>query len=153
MAKHKPRKSAPTEYTTDDEDMIMYDMEEELEPNPKDKFAMTEYYRNNPDKYMRALTPTRFRKKKGISVYSLNCQSLREHALDFNDSIMQHGIILRLTESWINKEENIDFPNFHYIAKFQRQNHRAGGVSMYKNKGDTTTYVTSEMDVASNTTE
>ncbi|GFT49441.1 uncharacterized protein TNCV_3366451 [Trichonephila clavipes] len=61
MAKHKPRKSAPTEYTTDDEDMIMYDVEEKLEPNPADKFAMKLYYRNNPDKYMRMLTPTRFR--------------------------------------------------------------------------------------------
>ncbi|GFV09662.1 hypothetical protein TNCV_2731701 [Trichonephila clavipes] len=33
MAGHKPRKSAPTEYTTDDEDMLMYDVEEELEPD------------------------------------------------------------------------------------------------------------------------
>ncbi|GFX38220.1 uncharacterized protein TNCV_3838191 [Trichonephila clavipes] len=40
MAKHKPRKSAPTEYTTDDEDLIMYDVEgEELEPDPTDKFT------------------------------------------------------------------------------------------------------------------
>ncbi|GFX87046.1 uncharacterized protein TNCV_2636861 [Trichonephila clavipes] len=31
MAKHKPRKSGPTEYTTDDEDMLMYDVEEKLE--------------------------------------------------------------------------------------------------------------------------
>ncbi|GFW95380.1 hypothetical protein TNCV_2971021 [Trichonephila clavipes] len=44
MAPHKPRKSAPTEYATDDEDMIMYDVEEELEPNPADKFAMKECY-------------------------------------------------------------------------------------------------------------
>ncbi|GFY10900.1 uncharacterized protein TNCV_1124221 [Trichonephila clavipes] len=43
MAKHKPRKSGPTELTTDDEDMIMYDVpEEELEPNPENKFAMKE---------------------------------------------------------------------------------------------------------------
>ncbi|GFU34072.1 uncharacterized protein TNCV_3198831 [Trichonephila clavipes] len=63
MAKHKPRKSAPTEYTIDDEDMIMYDVEvEEFERNPVDKFAMKEYYRNNPDKYMLLLTPIRFRK-------------------------------------------------------------------------------------------
>ncbi|GFS89387.1 uncharacterized protein TNCV_1809281 [Trichonephila clavipes] len=65
MAKHKPRKSGPTEYTTDDEDMIMYDVEvQELEPNPEDKFAMKECFIKNPDKYIRALTPTRFGKSR-----------------------------------------------------------------------------------------
>ncbi|GFV21993.1 hypothetical protein TNCV_4526791 [Trichonephila clavipes] len=34
MAPHKPRKSAPIEYTTDEED-ITYDVEDEPEPNPK----------------------------------------------------------------------------------------------------------------------
>ncbi|GFY21260.1 ATP-dependent DNA helicase [Trichonephila clavipes] len=53
----------------------------------------------------------------------------------------------------INNEENIDVPNFHCIAKFQRHNHRGGGVAMHKSKGDTTTYAASEMDVATNTTE
>ncbi|GFV47957.1 hypothetical protein TNCV_1994411 [Trichonephila clavipes] len=31
MASHRPRKSAPTEYTTDEEDMIVYDVEDGLE--------------------------------------------------------------------------------------------------------------------------
>ncbi|GFV24645.1 hypothetical protein TNCV_3339611 [Trichonephila clavipes] len=35
MAPHKPRKSAPTEYTTDEEDIIVYDVEDQPEPNPK----------------------------------------------------------------------------------------------------------------------
>ncbi|GFX09413.1 putative RNA-directed DNA polymerase from transposon BS [Trichonephila clavipes] len=62
MAPHKPRKSTPTELTTDEEDMIMYDVQaEELEPNPEDKFAVMECFVNNPSEYMRALTPTRFR--------------------------------------------------------------------------------------------
>ncbi|GFU40615.1 uncharacterized protein TNCV_3230081 [Trichonephila clavipes] len=67
MAKHKPRKSRHTEYATDDEDMIVHDVEaEELEPNPEDKFAMKECFINNPNEYiyMRALTPTRFRKSR-----------------------------------------------------------------------------------------
>ncbi|GFX57730.1 hypothetical protein TNCV_1494911 [Trichonephila clavipes] len=36
MAPHRPRKSEPTEYTTDEEDMIKYDVcvEEEPELNP-----------------------------------------------------------------------------------------------------------------------
>ncbi|GFY08409.1 hypothetical protein TNCV_1358151 [Trichonephila clavipes] len=33
MAPHKPRKSAPTECTTDEEDRIVYDAEDEPEPN------------------------------------------------------------------------------------------------------------------------
>ncbi|GFU43458.1 uncharacterized protein TNCV_53571 [Trichonephila clavipes] len=32
-APHRPRKSGPTEYTTDEEDMIIYDVEDEPEPN------------------------------------------------------------------------------------------------------------------------
>ncbi|GFW56331.1 hypothetical protein TNCV_2088401 [Trichonephila clavipes] len=58
MAKHKPRKSAPTEYTTDDEDMLMYDVEEELEPDPTDKFVLKEDPSNFPRGYLRSLTPT-----------------------------------------------------------------------------------------------
>ncbi|GFX70208.1 hypothetical protein TNCV_4616461 [Trichonephila clavipes] len=34
MAPHKPRKSAPMEYSTNEEDMIVYDIEDELEFNP-----------------------------------------------------------------------------------------------------------------------
>ncbi|GFX50328.1 integrase catalytic domain-containing protein [Trichonephila clavipes] len=43
MTPHRPRKSAPTELTTDDEDMITYDVEEEeLEPDPTDKLTIKE---------------------------------------------------------------------------------------------------------------
>ncbi|GFX80851.1 uncharacterized protein TNCV_2766161 [Trichonephila clavipes] len=63
MAPDRPRTSTPTELTTDEEDMIMYDVQaEKLEPNPEDKFAVMECFVNNPSEYMRALTPTRFRK-------------------------------------------------------------------------------------------
>ncbi|GFT83392.1 hypothetical protein TNCV_4051241 [Trichonephila clavipes] len=52
MAPHRLRKSAPTELATDDEDMIMYDVQaEELERNPEDKFAMTECFVNNPSEF------------------------------------------------------------------------------------------------------
>ncbi|GFS77022.1 uncharacterized protein TNCV_3756671 [Trichonephila clavipes] len=65
MAKHKPKKSGPTELTTDDEDIIMYDVQaEELEPDPEDKFAVMKCFEDNPSEYMRALTPTRFRKSR-----------------------------------------------------------------------------------------
>ncbi|GFU29707.1 hypothetical protein TNCV_4745401 [Trichonephila clavipes] len=42
MAPHRPRKSAPTEYATDEED-ITYDVEDELEVNPADTFVMGQY--------------------------------------------------------------------------------------------------------------
>ncbi|GFX39548.1 uncharacterized protein TNCV_2102941 [Trichonephila clavipes] len=62
MTPHKPRKSATIDYTTDDEDLIMYDVqEEELEP---DKFAIKECPQNFPKGYVRALTPTRYSKSR-----------------------------------------------------------------------------------------
>ncbi|GFS99047.1 hypothetical protein TNCV_1890551 [Trichonephila clavipes] len=64
-AKHKPRKSGSTELTTDDEDMIMYDVQaEELEPYPEDKFVVMKCFVNNPNECMRALSSTRFRKSR-----------------------------------------------------------------------------------------
>ncbi|GFV80722.1 hypothetical protein TNCV_4618841 [Trichonephila clavipes] len=63
MAPHRPRKSTPTEYATDEEDMITYDgEEEELEPDPTVKFALKEGPTNYPKGYLLVLTPTRFRK-------------------------------------------------------------------------------------------
>ncbi|GFX99410.1 uncharacterized protein TNCV_3023411 [Trichonephila clavipes] len=64
MAQHRPRKSSNVEYTTDEENMIVYDEENEIESNDADKFAMKECYKNNPETYLRAVTPTRFRKSR-----------------------------------------------------------------------------------------
>ncbi|GFS87109.1 hypothetical protein TNCV_1130221 [Trichonephila clavipes] len=65
MTPHRPRKSAPTEYATDEEDMITYDVEEEeLEPDPTFKFAFKESPTSYSKGYLRALTPTRFRKSR-----------------------------------------------------------------------------------------
>ena len=65
--------------------------------------------------------------RKGISIYSLNCQSLQAHALDLDDSIMQHSTILLLSETLMNNEDNVNVPNFHYVAKFKRPDCRAAG--------------------------
>ncbi|GFT51001.1 hypothetical protein TNCV_2585971 [Trichonephila clavipes] len=63
MSPHRPRKSAATEYATDEEDMITYDVEEEeLEPDHAFKFVLKESSTSYPKRYLRALTPTRFRK-------------------------------------------------------------------------------------------
>ncbi|GFU74958.1 endoribonuclease Dicer [Trichonephila clavipes] len=59
MAPHRPRKSAPTELTTDDEDMITYEVqEEELEPDPAGKFPINEDPLNFPKGYLCSLTPS-----------------------------------------------------------------------------------------------
>ncbi|GFV06916.1 hypothetical protein TNCV_2916761 [Trichonephila clavipes] len=42
--------------------MIVYDVENEIESNEVDKFALKECYKNNTDTYLRAVTPARFRK-------------------------------------------------------------------------------------------
>ncbi|GFX27844.1 hypothetical protein TNCV_3082681 [Trichonephila clavipes] len=64
MAPHKTRKSAPVEYTTDEEDIIVYDVEEdEIEKKPADDFVLPEFFRKNPHEYVRALTPTRYSKR------------------------------------------------------------------------------------------
>ncbi|GFY35360.1 probable RNA-directed DNA polymerase from transposon X-element [Trichonephila clavipes] len=50
MTPHRPRKSAPTEYATDEEDMITYDVEEEeLETDPTFKFAFKESSSSYPN--------------------------------------------------------------------------------------------------------
>ncbi|GFW15806.1 hypothetical protein TNCV_3583041 [Trichonephila clavipes] len=66
MTPRRPRKSAPKELTTDDEDMITYDVEEEeLELDPAGKFPIEEDPLNFPKGYLRSLTPSRYRNKKG----------------------------------------------------------------------------------------
>ncbi|GFV15211.1 uncharacterized protein TNCV_4650431 [Trichonephila clavipes] len=65
MTPHTSRKSAPTEYATDEEDIITYDVEEEeLVPDPTFKFTFKESLTSYPKGYLRELTPTRFRKSR-----------------------------------------------------------------------------------------
>ncbi|GFV82271.1 uncharacterized protein TNCV_2791691 [Trichonephila clavipes] len=54
MAPHKRRKSVSIDYTTDGEDLIMYDVEE-LEPDSTDKFVIKERPTNFLKGYLRAL--------------------------------------------------------------------------------------------------
>ncbi|GFV32441.1 uncharacterized protein TNCV_1677271 [Trichonephila clavipes] len=59
---HRSRNATPTEITTDDEDMITYDVEEgELEQDPLNKFTIDEDPFILPKGYLRALTPSRYR--------------------------------------------------------------------------------------------
>ncbi|GFU38164.1 uncharacterized protein TNCV_4328561 [Trichonephila clavipes] len=59
---HRSRNATPTEITTDDEDMITYDVEEgELEQDPPNKFTIDEDPFILPKGYLRTLTPSRYR--------------------------------------------------------------------------------------------
>ncbi|GFW64518.1 hypothetical protein TNCV_3513401 [Trichonephila clavipes] len=59
FVKQKSRNAVPTEITTDDEDMITYDVEEEeREQDPPDKFTIDEDPFILPKEYLRALTPS-----------------------------------------------------------------------------------------------
>ncbi|XP_044588703.1 uncharacterized protein LOC123267880 [Cotesia glomerata] len=88
-----------------------------------------------------------------LTIYTLNCQSLRKHTTDLQDSICQRSNFLLLTETWLPADESVDLPNFHCIAKFKRQNVRAAGVAIYKNN-NTSHITTFNMDlVIQNATE
>ncbi|GFT64123.1 uncharacterized protein TNCV_5139881 [Trichonephila clavipes] len=66
MAPHKPRKSSPIQ-DTDDEDMIVYDMEEQIETlkKKKDKYFLSEEYWKNEhwrqEGFLHVMTSTRVR--------------------------------------------------------------------------------------------
>ncbi|GFV25511.1 hypothetical protein TNCV_1147811 [Trichonephila clavipes] len=66
MAPHRPRNAAPTELTTDDEDMITYGVEEEeLKQDPPNKFTSKEDPLNFPKGYLRSFTASRYRNSRG----------------------------------------------------------------------------------------
>ncbi|GFU75403.1 uncharacterized protein TNCV_3620561, partial [Trichonephila clavipes] len=59
---HRSRNTTPTAITTDDDNMITYDVEEEeLERDPPNKFTIDEDPFILPKGYLRALTPSRYR--------------------------------------------------------------------------------------------
>ncbi|GFT79223.1 uncharacterized protein TNCV_2766511 [Trichonephila clavipes] len=59
---HRSRNATPTEITTDDEDIITYDVEKrELEQDPPNKFTIDEDPFILPKGYLRTLTPSRYR--------------------------------------------------------------------------------------------
>ncbi|GFV95732.1 uncharacterized protein TNCV_1727821 [Trichonephila clavipes] len=66
MAPHKPRISSPIQ-DTDDEDMIVYDMEEQIETAKEkyDKYFLSEEYWKNEtwrqEGFLHVMTPTRVR--------------------------------------------------------------------------------------------
>lgn len=75
--------------------------------------------------------------RKGLSIFTLNCQSLRAHSEDLADPVIQKSNVLLLIETWLKNEENVNIPNFNCIIKYKRQNTKAGGVAIYHSEDDT----------------
>ncbi|GFV45709.1 ATP-dependent DNA helicase [Trichonephila clavipes] len=84
--------------------------------------------------------------RRGLSLFTFNCQSLRAHIDDLDDSIVKKSNVLVLSEIWLNNESEINITNFRCIAKFKRPNTRAGGVGIYHNSNDVVNIVTSSID-------
>ncbi|XP_071578498.1 uncharacterized protein [Temnothorax nylanderi] len=85
--------------------------------------------------------------KKGLSIFSFNCQSLRAHSADLNDGVVRNSKILLLSETCLKNEEKLDIPNFDCVVQFRRAHVRNGGVAIYHRSNDTTNIVTANMDI------
>lgn len=70
----------------------------------------------------------------GISIYTLNCQSLRAHSIDLIDKVIQRCDILVLSETRLDNTEHIEIKNFVRIIQFKIEISRySGGVAIYRN--------------------
>ncbi|GFU43873.1 ATP-dependent DNA helicase [Trichonephila clavipes] len=78
---------------------------------------------------------------------TFNCQNLRKHVSDLRDPVIDPSNILYLLQTWLNDDENVDIPNFNYIAKFMRKSVRSAGMTMYQKSNDASNTVTSKMDI------
>lgn len=85
--------------------------------------------------------------REGLSLVTLNVQSIRAHALDIADAVLTNCNILMLSETKMNNHEHIDVPNFNCVAQFQRQNYRHGGVAILQNRQDLTNIITSNISL------
>ncbi|KAK2575621.1 hypothetical protein KPH14_011884 [Odynerus spinipes] len=85
--------------------------------------------------------------RKGLAIYSFNCQSLRKHAADFNSSVMNNSHILMFSETCLKNNENIDVPNFDCVVQFKRDNVRNGGVAIYQKSNKATAVLMPNTDI------
>lgn len=60
-------------------------------------------------------------KSNEIILNSVNCQSLRAHALDLTASTVQNCNVLILSKTHMPNEELIDIPNFNCIKSFNKR--------------------------------
>ncbi|GFV91607.1 uncharacterized protein TNCV_4761721 [Trichonephila clavipes] len=67
--------------------------EEELEPDPTDKFAIKECPTNFPKGYLRALTPTQYRKKKGPGANRFYLRSVETASKTRTEDVSEEAIV------------------------------------------------------------
>ncbi|GFX37497.1 uncharacterized protein TNCV_4899271 [Trichonephila clavipes] len=86
--------------------------------------------------------------KKGLSIFSFNCQSLHAHVTDLkNEAIVKKSNVLLLSETRMKNEEPIHIPDFNFVASYKRPEVPAAGVAIYQHTQDTSHIVTSYMDI------
>lgn len=86
------------------------------------------------------------KERKGLSLFTFNCQSLRAHSVDLTDIVIQNSNVIILSETWLHNNENVDIDNFNCVVKFKRPNHRAGGVGIFHNSNDSINIATPSID-------
>lgn len=59
---------------------------------------------------------------EGLTILILNCQCLKKHSANIQDSSFQKSKLLFLSETWLSNEENVQQPNFNCIVKFKQDN-------------------------------
>ena len=90
---------------------------------------------------------------KGISMLTLNFQSLINHGTDLTDSVTQKSNILLLSKSWMDKDRQVGILNFNCFAQFKRGEKCATEVAIYHNIGDTANVLTPKMTLSISRTE
>lgn len=85
--------------------------------------------------------------RKSVSVLTFNCQSLKYHVKDLEDTVIKKTNVLLLTETRMGNNEEILIPDFDYVVHFKRDNVLVSGVAIYKNSADRTNVITPNMDI------
>ncbi|XP_065093456.1 uncharacterized protein LOC135714112 [Ochlerotatus camptorhynchus] len=68
-----------------------------------------------------------------VILMTLNIQSLNAHSKDLStDHVMTRADFLALSETWMDDNESSEISGYICIAKFKRENVRAGGVAIYE---------------------
>ena len=74
-----------------------------------------------------------FENTSGISLITLNVQSLKAHFEDIiTDTIIPTAEFLIFTESWLKNDEYIDVPGYKCLTQFKREELRVGGTIIYQ---------------------
>lgn len=55
-----------------------------------------------------------------LLIFSINCQCVTAHNLDFNNTIVKNSTVLILSETLMSNEEPIEIPNFNSIVRYKR---------------------------------